>query len=581
MTNETNKSKVPVALFNSKALFNPYQYEPFFKVMEWRDEKGCYMYNGNNLFITDEVGVGKTIEAGIIIKERLYNERDDKLKVLIICPVKLCENWKREMKTLFDLSFDVYTDKNKKRMNFLSVFNNDEENTRLSIIPYSYFVYGQSQNDSITDDDAENEEKNAAEDNDNKEVEIDTDKIKNLKYDILILDEAHHIRKENSKLYKYIEGLIRNNIENNTEKMKIFMTATPIFNGEEDYENVTSLLGKYVVTNTLQGEANCYDYILQIEKKDIVYSEKEKEIFKKIFTLEDKYGNIEEIDNYESWVSKKQEVEKGYRSKYGDLTGWLKRISASSIYSLNQYLNKPESYIEDGKVKKIKKSEVDTSDLKKLCNELISNLQYKDTKIIELKKLIDEESENEEVKKFIVFSCYISTCRYIYEQLKLKDDAKLESSKRDVFIVTGDMNTTQIEKEMKKFKDSKNKAILVCSDVAKEGHNLQFCNRIIHYDLPYTPAALIQRNGRIYRKNAISSDIKAYYLLDSEFYDARLWGEIISDKCEIIRQYGENEQIADINVLPENAYEFSKKVLGLKFDRSVTERMEKVIKEKN
>ena len=58
---------IPYALFNSKILFEPFQYKPFFEFFENTDK---------DLYIADEVGVGKTIEAGIIISELIYGDRE-------------------------------------------------------------------------------------------------------------------------------------------------------------------------------------------------------------------------------------------------------------------------------------------------------------------------------------------------------------------------------------------------------------------------------------------------------------------------------------------------------------------------
>ena len=95
-------------------------------------------------------------------------------------------------------------------------------------------------------------------------------------------------------------------------------------------------------TTTLQGKANCYDYILDIEEVPVQYSEAEKEIFK----LDSCTGEIIS-NNYSEWILNKYNynLDNKINSKYGNLTGWLKRISASSLYSLKEYLNKPDYVI--------------------------------------------------------------------------------------------------------------------------------------------------------------------------------------------------------------------------------------------
>lgn len=314
---------IPFALFNSKISFNPYQYVPFFKVMEYCNDKERYCWNHKNLLIADEVGVGKTIEAGIIIRERLI--REENLRVLIICPPKLCENWKQEMKTLFELSFDRY-DIDKERMEFLGTFNGCI-NTQLSIFPITYF---------------------------------DKDHTEKMKYDVLIIDEIHRIRNR-GKIYDKVKELI----DENKDKMSIFMTATPIANSESDYENIVELLGKdnYEFTTTTQGEANCYDYILKISSKKITYLEPEKEILREIYTLE-KDGKYFRVNDHKKWVETR--FEENYRPKYGKLTPWLKRISASSLMALKKYLENPNECEDDDE---LDDDELDDDDKEWMPNE--------------------------------------------------------------------------------------------------------------------------------------------------------------------------------------------------------------------
>ena len=523
---------IPFALFNSKISFNPYQYVPFFKVMEYCNDKERYCWNHKNLLIADEVGVGKTIEAGIIIRERLI--REENLRVLIICPPKLCENWKQEMKTLFELSFDRY-DIDKERMEFLGTFNGCI-NTQLSIFPITYF---------------------------------DKDHTEKMKYDVLIIDEIHRIRNR-GKIYDKVKELI----DENKDKMSIFMTATPIANSESDYEKIVELLGKdnYEFTTTTQGEANCYDYILKISSKKITYLEPEKEILREIYTLE-KDGKYFRVNDHKKWVETR--FEENYRPKYGKLTPWLKRISASSLMALKKYLENPNECEDDDE---LDDDELDDDDkewmpnereaLKKLCEKNLGS-GYEDRKLEKLKELI--KSEMGESGKIVIFSCFILTGEYL--------ENKLRDSTRDVFFISGKLSSKKVNELINKFEKSENQAILICTDVMKEGFNLQFCDRIIHYDLPYTPATLIQRNGRIYRKNAAFKDLKSFYLIDEDFYDCRLWGGIISEKCNVIRKYKNDRKVADIIVLPDDAKEYMNKCLEFYFEGEVAKQVDRIKRE--
>lgn len=507
-----NEYRIPKALFNSKALFNPYQYEPFFKVMEWNDDNKSYEPNGKNVLITDEVGVGKTFEVGIILQEMMIDNPD--LTVLIFCPVKLCTNWKEELRENFGFDAINYHDR--------KFFG------QISIVPYSYFSSKKTNNisDEIKDEYSLMDSYN----NEMDKNKID-EKLKGLpQYDVLILDEAHYIR-NTGRLNSYINELVKEK-ERSSNKLKIFMTGTPIFNTKQDYDNIIQpLQNNFEITNTLQGEANCYDKILQIRLggidddstvgKEVHCSESEEKII----------GKIEE-------------------SNYGQQKGFLKRISSSSFYSLKKYIESPqkwqEKYYEDIYENNVYENNI-YHDLKVCFEEW-----REDSKLIALKKLVRhlQQQEKTECFKVIIFSCFINTCEYL--------KSELEKESYHVYSILGKTSAKDIEKYKNLFKTCKEPAILICSDAAKEGHNLQFCQYIIHYDLPFSPAVIGQRNGRIYRKGQTGTPQVFYMLLDKG-YDLRLFGEIIVEKCQIVKEASKEKGISIMNILPSDADKYVKK----------------------
>ena len=551
-------NKVPKALFNSKALFNPYQYLPFGEVMKWDEQNEKYKANGKNVLVTDEVGVGKTFEIGIILRELLH--WNSELAVLILCPVKLCKNWKKELQENF----------------YIGATNYYQEKTfgQITILPYSYFSSGKSK--SIAEDiKIENEMKNNKEEVQNFSLPKELSDI--LPYDILILDEAHYIRNK-GKLWGYVNKIIEES-ERNESKTKIFMTGTPVFNDEEDYSNITELLSKelqegkvqeFGITKTLQSESNCYDTLLNINiwnyanssvgsdsvniKNGITPNDIEKKIINELYATvekEDNEGNVREV------------------SKYSPLTGFLKRIASSSIYSLNKFVKNREDFNSD--ILEYEHNfyenyfELNYDDLKIYLEKWSTNC---DTKLKALKTLIELEFNKENTnKKAIVFSCFINTCKYLEEQLK---------ENYHVYMNTGETEAKNVENAKAMFEKDKEPAILICSDVAKEGHNLQFCQLMIHYDLPYTPAAIGQRNGRIYRRGQ-EGNPKAYYMLFNIGYDLRLFGDIIVEKCKVIETLEKQEKLSWINILPNDASKYIEECTRKYVEEMLKESVENVI----
>jgi HKD family nuclease len=93
----------------SKTQFNPYQFKPLLRFVSSNSEE--------RLFIADEVGVGKTIETGIILTELIGRGRlDQRTPILIVCPYSLGPKWRKEMKERFNLDFHLHDGKSLKYM---------------------------------------------------------------------------------------------------------------------------------------------------------------------------------------------------------------------------------------------------------------------------------------------------------------------------------------------------------------------------------------------------------------------------------------------------------------------------------
>lgn len=543
-------NKVPRAFYNGKIKFNPYQYKPLQVLYDKEDHSGSFSWNGMNLLITDEVGVGKTFEAGIILDEfkGLFEKDNSDVRALIICPVKLVSSWCEVLHRFFGFS--------------VSDYQVSRQTSEITVVPYSYFNYsGSAQNEG---------NRQSMETQRKEELNLKTDKremdnatVKRIKklneepFDILILDEAHYIR-NGGRLYNCVKELIKGNSECSgvSELLKIFMTGTPVFNGTSDYDNITSLLGSFETTNTLQCESNCYENLLGIHTLSYDFTQTETEVIDHIFT-EDEDG----------------------RAAFGRLTGFLKRLSSSSFYSLKKFVdgllssegldiydavysfdkgNDYDDYYEE----LASQDNTDSIDVERL-NELKNVLERwqsdsmldtsGDSKYDTLEKKLKPIVENRELNagetpKAIVFTCFLSTADYLEQMLA----GRLKNCR--VLKINGSMNRKQVEETKHRFAESGTPAVLICSDAVKEGHNFQFCQHLFHYDLPYTPAALGQRNGRIYRMGQ-QREPQAYYLLSKAGYDNRLFGEIIVNKCKVVKDFAKKGLVPEPNILPDDAQE--------------------------
>ena len=190
------------SLNSARIDFVPYQFRPALKLIKSDNPR---------LLIADDVGVGKTIEAGLILKEMEARGSID--SVLIICPRSLISErkWELEMKR-FDENFTPMN--GSELLECIAETDRDgewPERYKKTIIPYSLFG-----EDMLVGTDSKSNKKR---------------KVKGLlqlnpspHFDLVIVDEAHNIRNSSTWAYQGVEFFIRN------ADAVVFLTATPLQN---------------------------------------------------------------------------------------------------------------------------------------------------------------------------------------------------------------------------------------------------------------------------------------------------------------------------------------------------------------
>lgn len=184
------------AFLSSRTEFNAYQFKPVLKFLNSPFQR---------LLIADEVGVGKTIEAGIIYTE--LKARKELERVLIVCPNALMPKWKDEMKSRFDENFEILSSD---RLRYII----NEITKGIDITNFRGICSLQL-----------------------LRIEGYLQKLQELRlsFDLVIVDEAHHMRNRGQS---YDLGMY---LSINSDAM-IFLTATPLQLGNHDFFNLMHLL---------------------------------------------------------------------------------------------------------------------------------------------------------------------------------------------------------------------------------------------------------------------------------------------------------------------------------------------------
>ncbi len=437
--------------------------------------------------LADEVGLGKTIEASLIMKELIF--RNGYKKVLIIAPSPLLVQWQQELKNKFNEVFHIM-----KRKNFLAENETNWQNFN-QIITSIDFIKNPKYSEEIL----------------------------KKKWDIVIFDEAHRLRRDYSKITRgYI---FAEKISKKTDCL-LLLTATP-FRGK--LEELFFLI--HLVDPNLLGSYHSFvnDYVVG-SKSDL------KEKISKVLLRRRKV----EVGGFTKRFAKtvKIDLSEDERMFYDETTEYVKReynmamnqknravgfvmivfqkLLDSSHYALLSALNK-RKFLVESKLHSFQKkdpilSEWDLDETEEV-EDFISELEeasYEElmnvkrellsiNRLIHLGKKIKEDKKSEKLietitklkkegtSKFIIFTQFRSTQDYLNEKLS---DFK-------VVLFHGSLTADQKEEAILEFKN--HSEILICTEAGGEGRNLQFGNVLINYDLPWSPLKIEQRIGRIHR----------------------------------------------------------------------------------
>ncbi|MGP4042335.1 DEAD/DEAH box helicase [Gracilibacillus sp. D59] len=398
-------------------------------------EKVIQDMNGRAL-LADEVGLGKTIEAGLILKE--YMLRGLVQKVLILVPASLVNQWALEL----NQKFLIPAVTSGKRV--------DWQNTNILI---------------STLDTAKSVR--------HRQTILEQD------YDFVIVDEAHKLKNHKTKNFQFVQQL--------SKKYCLLLTATPVQNKLTDIFNLISLLKP--------GYLGTYeDFMKQYreQKRNVDEDPYLKQLISKVMVRNRRsdtgvHWTKREIETI--WVSLTDQELDAYRQ----VERFFKHNAAiSSITYIRELCSSREACYLSIKKWIQQQENVDLPELKQLLSTIEQMPHHsKALKLVELIKASDE--------KFIVFTEYRAT--QIYLQWLLQQE-KIPS-----VIYRGGFKKGKKDWMRQLFQHQAQ--VMIATEAAGEGINLQFCHHLINYDLPWNPMRLEQRIGRIHRFGQ-ENDVKIY-----------------------------------------------------------------------
>ncbi len=600
------------SLNSARIDFVPYQFRPALKMIK---------SDSPRLLVADDVGVGKTIEAGLILKE--MEARSNINSVLIVCPRPLIaeRKWELEMKR-FDENFTQMDGRDFTE----AIMETDRdgiwpERHNKTIIPYSLF--------------SENMIMGTQSSSSKKKKNLGLNQLDPLPhFDLVIVDEAHNIRNSNTWMYKGVELFCKN------ADAVVFLTATPLQNSNNDLYTLLNLLRPDVVidkdTFKTMSEPNAYvNSLLRIVRQqeegwkkaareeishilntswgrsviqhspdfekiygfleqEIITRDEKVEMLTRIEALHSFHGIINRTrrkDIEDFCIRRNQTVKVQYSTVQKDLYDALMefektsltmlhgsrsvrfmmctimRQAASCIYGLVPFLDDIISKRIDQVQKDGELYEFDYGlngdeihfllELADEIAEIARQLPEDDPKLKKMYEII-QQKQTKENNRVIIFSSFRHTLAYIKRNL--------ESMGVRVGQVDGNVPDEERFHLRERFLMDREEPdaidVLLFSEIGCEGLDYQFCDTMINYDLPWNPMRIEQRIGRIDRRGQKSDTVKIYNMIIENTID-----EVVYDKC--LNKIGVFED--SIGDCSEILGDISEQILKIMFDPELTE----------
>ena len=571
-------------LLDTTIEINPHQVDAFCSAVSALKTGG--------IILADEVGLGKTIEAALVIK---YVIQSGAKKILLTMPASLRKQWAVELEEKFGYDDKVVKIIDRHAINFnpIGVIDSYLLNPdRLSIVITSYDFSSKLMAEYPT-----------------------------VKWDFVVIDEAHNMRnifhgtKRAKRLYDRTKGI-----------PKILLTATPLQNRLTDLFGLASFIdgrifGSEKAFKNQYEEPQNYDE-LKRNLAPILYRTLRRDVDKYIKFARRECRTFEfELSRDEACLYtlvndflKRDNLYSLPDANRTLLTLVIRKLLASSSFALVETFevirDRLEKMLAGTKTSTAKEDfeyfwqyvedEIEEEEDEPEDEELILQKQQIEDELRDVEEIIsyaERITENAKItalktaltaafamqqergisEKVVIFTESKRTQRYIFDEL-----VEAGYSEDDIVLFNGD-NTDARTKEIYRIYQVKNfgktnygpaverkhaivdyfkshAKVLILTDAGSEGLNLQFCNTVINYDLPWNPMKIEQRIGRCHRYGQLNDVVAINLLNKGNAADKRVY-DILSQKFELFNDIFGSSDIA-LGIL-ESGLNFEREVLRI------------------
>ncbi len=391
---------------------------------------------GGRALLADEVGLGKTIEAGLILSE--YLARGMIQSILVLTPASLVSQWQQELAEKFNID-TITTDSDARQQNPEEFWTSHPR-----IIASLNTAKSPKHFDHVTA----------------------------RSWDLVIVDEAHHLKNRNTLNWKLVNAL--------NKRFILMLTATPVQNSLVELFNLLTLLKPGLLKTEAAFKK---EYVSSKNGRVPKNPEKLRQLMREVMVRNTR--SLVDVKLPKRFATTITVTPNPSEQKlYQDLTNFLRdQEPALDKFSRTNLLMRAGS-----------SSRALTESLKNLDKRLQSD---------ELKTLIRRAAQIKQVEKAkalvdllkqsqqktIVFTTHKATSAYLAETLQSAGIPFAE--------FLGDMSLKEKDAAIEAFRERV--SVLLASETGGEGRNIQFANSIVNYDLPWNPMKIEQRIGRIHR----------------------------------------------------------------------------------
>ncbi len=505
-----------------------------------------------NLLIADDVGLGKTIEAGLVVQEMILRHRVR--SVLIVCPSSLQVQWQEEMRDKFGLEFRIIDSETISQL---------RRKRGIHVNPWSHFPR------LITSIDFLKRERPLR--TFRETLPAGDQPTYPRAYDLLIVDEAHNVAPSGRGKYATdsMRTLAIRSLAPHFEH-KLFLSATPHNGYRESFAALLELLDSQRFARAVTPDRNQLDAVMVRRMKEELklrwdgsrrFAERRVQHLEVPYTDEERQAH-RALQEY-SELRLEQATSDGERMAAEFVLKLLKKRLFSSPAAFGITLEKHIATVGGRRAASVARRDIEdfsddyadddeyeaeTSEVVSSVSQTLSPISAEEKALLrQLSEFAGKTSQRPDCKaqalidwlketlrpsgqwnekRAIIFTEYRATQKWLFDLLAREgfaEEGRLE-------MIYGGMPNDQREPIKAAFqahpKESKVR-ILLATDAASEGVNLQnYCSKLIHFEIPWNPNRMEQRNGRVDRHGQKAAEVHIHHFVGKGFDTAKTSGKV-------------------------------------------------------